>query len=61
MRAGNIFRVKLDNFGQKIGIEEIEVGFRIRDLIVKESEIYLLEDTDPALIHRIYLPNKKID
>lgn len=61
LRAGNIFRVKLDNFGQKIGIEEIEVGFRIRDLIVKESEIYLLEDTDPALIHRIYLPNKKID
>jgi len=53
LRAMSIYRMKMDQEKRVIGIEKIELGFRIRDIEIINSKIYTLED--PATIHLMEL------
>ena len=49
LRAKSIYRMQMDQEKRVIGIEKIELDFRIRDIEIINGKIYTLED--PATIH----------
>ena len=57
MRAMSIYRMKMDKERQVIGVEEIPVGIRIRDIEIFNGKIYTLKDGEPVSIHIMQLVN----
>ena len=52
LRSLSLFRVRMDNLNENlIGIETINLGFRVRDIKIYKDKIYLLEDSIPVRIH----------
>lgn len=52
LRSLSLFRVRMDNLNENlIGIETINLGFRVRDIKIHKDKIYLLEDSIPVRIH----------
>jgi hypothetical protein len=48
----SLFRVILNN-GAPIGIEKINIGFRIRDIFQLNDDLYLLEDSQPSAVWKL--------
>ena len=52
LKSLSLYRVRMESsYNHLIGIEKIQLGFRIRDLKIHQNKIYLLEDTTPVKIH----------
>lgn len=62
LRALSLFRIRMDPLKENlIGVETINLGFRIRDLKIHENKVYLLEDTTPVKIHLLEKINHEED
>jgi len=51
MRKMSIHRMKMDKGKRVIGVEDIPLGFRVRDIEIFNGKIYTLEDGTPVSIH----------